>query len=508
MSEGIILRNSVSRLKDDLIDARLAKMPEGSTREDAIDAIYETLHDGWSTVYTMRKEIFELSKTESIHNSDAIKRLEGEIKSIIQDIHSYYRPIQSRIVLHNLLNSMERHQIDHFMDTESSKTMTYLQSPLGRNETEQSIKMIDGYLPMDSNARWIRNKHKYSQVETSGISDTAKFSVQSKVLAPADIDNLAEIISKTQDRVLTADEKAQLDSITKRLLQDYEGALKDSTAGRLLYLTNILREGGDFKIDKVYNLIYDNLSAQGATPALLEMFEVVNGKPKYSPNLPDLRKVLEYYFFSQYSKNVSDEKGSGGKFIHISSFGYNVYEDIDTGRVIPMEEYEANPEAYNVRTRPLSVTQEDSIDADGNPVTTYFAEVILPKPLIDNPQFVEFYQNYLTKMFATRIPTEDKRSMIVIKVVDFLDASNMNGVVVPHFIHLLAGSDFDIDTLYVHSKAYYTDMAGMYNLYGNYENYPTDEEGKFAEFVHFIARKKTFLNLLANVKKNYLRQVQ
>lgn len=439
MSEGVILRSSVSRLKDDMIDARLATMPEGSTREDAIDSIHENLHDEWSAVYSMRKQIQELSKTESIHNSDSINALEQDIKETIKNIHSYYRPVESRMMLHNILNAMEYHQIDHFMDTESSKTMTYLQSSTGRNALEQAVKMEAGYLPINTNARWIQNKHKYAQVETSGVSDTAKFSVQSKVLAPADVDNLAEIISKTQGRTLTADETEQLNSITKRLLQDYEGALKDSTAGRLLYLTNILREGGDFKIAKVYDLIRENLAAQGATPALLAMFEVVGDKPKYSPNLPQLRKVLEYYFFSQYSKNVTDEKGSGGKYIHISSLGYNVYEDVNTGKVIPTDVYEANPEAYEVRTRPLSVTQEDSIDADGNPVTTYFAEVILPKPLVDNPDFMAFYEQYLTKMFATRIPTEDKRSMIVLKAVDYLDSSNMNGIVVPHFIHLLVG---------------------------------------------------------------------
>ena len=503
MSEGVIMRHSVSKLKDSIIQARLASMPEGSTVEDAIDSINETLHDNWSMVYSLRKELQDLSETDSIY-SDAAKAIEEEIRSIISEIHNYYRPIGSRVMLHNLLNSMEYHQVDHFMDVEASKTMTYLPSTVGNNAAQQSANMVNGYLPINVSSRWVSNKYKYNQVETSGVSDTAKFSVQSKVLAPADVNNLAEIITNIQKRELNDYEKSQLNSITKRLLQDYETSLKDSTNSRLLYLTNILREGGDFKIDKVYDLIRENLSAQGATPSLLEMFSVVNGKPKYSPNLPQLRKVLEYYFFSQYSKNVNDEKGSGGKYIHISSLGYNVYEDINTGKVITTEEYEANPDAYDVRIRPLSVESEVTLDEDGNEITTYYAEVMLPKPLVNNPEFLEFYQNYLTKLYATRIPTEDKRSMIVLKVVDYLDSSNMNGIVVPHFIHLLAGSDFDIDTLYAHAKSYYTDMAGMYNMYGNYDNYPTDEDGKFAEFVHFMARSKDFSKLIKSRERELL----
>ncbi len=503
MSEGVIMRHSVSRLKDSIIQARLASMPEGSTVEDAIDSINETLHDNWSMVYSLRKELQDLSETDGIYSKSA-KAIEEEIRSIIFEIHNYYRPVGSRVMLHNLLNSMEYHQVDHFMDVEASKTMKYLPATVGNNAAQQSANMVNGYLPINVSSRWVSNKYKYNQVETSGVSDTAKFSVQSKVLAPADVNNLAEIITNIQKRELNDYEKSQLNSITKRLLQDYETSLKDSTNSRLLYLTNILREGGDFKIDKVYDLIRENLSAQGATPSLLEMFSVVNGKPKYSPNLPQLRKVLEYYFFSQYSKNVNDEKGSGGKYIHISSLGYNVYADINTGKVIPTEEYEANRDAYDVRVRPLSVESEVTLDEDGNEITTYYAEVMLPKPLVNNPEFLEFYQNYLTKLYATRIPTEDKRSMIVLKVVDYIDSSNMNGIVVPHFIHLLAGSDFDIDTLYAHAKSYYTDMAGMYNMYGNYDNYPTDEDGKFAEFVHFMARSKDFSKLIKSRERELL----
>jgi hypothetical protein len=77
--------------------------------------------------------------------------------------------------------------------------------------------------------------------------------------------------------------------------------------------------------------------------------------------------MLEYYFFSQYSKHVTDEKGSGFKNIHISSVGYDVLQD-ENGKAIFTEEYLKNPTNFsNASARPLGVTVEEV-----NGVKTYF----------------------------------------------------------------------------------------------------------------------------------------
>jgi hypothetical protein len=80
----------------------------------------------------------------------------------------------------------------------------------------------------------------------------------------------------------------------------------------------------------------------------------------------------------------------------------------------------------------------------------------------------------ILQMFATRIPTEDKRSMIAFKVVDFLPIGMGDVAVLPLETILFSGEDFDIDSKYVLRKDFYTtkgeDGKTMFNVYGEYSS--------------------------------------
>lgn len=58
----------------------------------------------------------------------------------------------------------------------------------------------------------------------------------------------------------------------------------------------------------------------------------------------------------------------------------------------------------------------------------------------------------LLKMVGYRIPTEDKYSMIPLKIVGFLPREAGDGIMLPYDITLLTGSDFDIDKMYIMLK--------------------------------------------------------
>lgn len=507
MSESMIHRDECSFIKPEVL-ARAGENPE-----EALEAVQEMLHDMWRQVYDLRKQYQDSLKNGMVTEANGVM---DKIKNTVKTIHSFYAPIPSRKALHNILNSMEYHQIDHLMDNEASKNATLLPIDVFANNVFQD-KMEGEYLPLHMAAVEVKNEYKYSQVETSGVSDRAKISVQAKVLLPADLDRLAEIMTKANGRELTEAERTSVDNISDKLLSDYNSTLKDSTESRLLYLTTIMRQGGDFAIDQVYDIIRENLTLQGASTPLLKMFTlkdvvvdnpadpanpIVKRVPVYSPNEPQIRKVLQYYFFSQYSKHVTDEKGSGTKSIHVSSFGYDVMVDNTTGEVIKTKDY--NPAVHtDITVRPLSVTEQPELNVDGKPTgkTVYYVECILPKPFMNNPKAIKFFEDYLSRMFATRIPTEDKRSMIALKVVDYMDSSKMNSIVVPHFVHILAGSDFDVDALFMHGFSHYVDMAGESHVYGNYENYDNIRQGKFSEFVHFMMRRGEFSDLIAAREK-------
>jgi len=495
LSEGYIDRTDVSTL--------IIKPNTDESVADATARVYDELHGLYMQAYDLRKDR-ELASTEA-DTINETARINTEIENVYKSIHEYYEPMPHRKILHDILSSMEIFQIDQLMDTTSSKNATLLPLDVMKAERTES-----GYINFRMAALDVPNSAKYLQVETSGVKDKAKHSVQAKMLLPANIaeDQFREVIeieARKAGDILTEDDILSIENV-KRSLNDYQLSLRKSTKARLLYFTEVLRKGDDFELGKIFTMIRESLQLQSAPKNILDMFAVKpDGKPVFSPNLSLIRTTLEYYMIAQYSKNVTDEKVSGFKNFHESSFGYNVLVDPATNQVITTEEYAANPEAFKdrkLRSRPLGVSIETQ--ADGSKI--YFVEAIMPKPFFENQQQEAFYKQNLTKMFATRIPTEDKRSMIVIKVVDYVDSSKMNNIIVPHFVHLLSGSDFDIDSLFGRMMSYYKNGKGNYNLYGDYSQYKDIDTGQFIEFMHYMSKHEDIGPLIKQRKKELIEQ--
>ena len=469
-SEVHIDRNDVSVL---VIPQEVLVSPE--RKREYIKKAQDTMHMLYAEVYFLRDSM-QQAKLAGLDPAPFM----AQIQANMQEVHKYYKPIPSRKMLHDLLNAMEFHQIDHLMDTAASKNATLL--PVDIFAETQKLSE-EGYINLEMSSVAVDNRYKFLQVETSGIKDTAKFSVQAKALIAADLANIAEIM-RASGREITESEQKSMKKVAT-ILRTYQRTLKDVGESNLINLKTILRKDGDFEVGKIFTLIRTSLESQGAPVNTLKLFDLnVDGTPVHSPNLPGIRNMLEYYFFSQYSKHITDEKRSGFKSIHMSSFGYDLMTDID-GNIIRSEDYRRNPDRYpNVKTRPLGVSVETN--ADGT--KTYFVEAIVPKPQFRNKEHEEFYMKQLTKMFATRIPTEDKRSMIVLKVVDFIDSANLNSIIVPHFVHLLAGSDFDVDSLYGQIFAHYFNADDKPVLYGDYSAYSSEDAGRYTEFVEYMSK--------------------
>lgn len=478
-SEAYIDRNDVSALTKE-------------KREDIVKT-YEELQNLYTNIYELREQLKTADESEK-------ESLIYQIKDNYVIIHSYYTPIREE--LHDLLNAMEFHMIDQLMDTTASKNVTLF--PLDINKSKRDTH---GYLSLNLSSIDLRNEDKYLQVETSGVKDLAKVSVQKKVLITSDLKDMEEYVKKTFEQnpeLYSETEKAAILKAVKTIdssLKDYQVSLTKGTKSRLLYLKSIFRKEGDFDIAMLYDMIRENLIDQGAPTNTVNLFMLdKNRKPIYSPNLPIIRDMLEFYFFKLYSKHVTDEKAFGFKSIHESSFGYDILEDTVTKEIITTEMIRNNPEQYQdrerYRRRPLGVTVVEE-----NGVTKYMVEAIIPKPIFKNEDEERFWMEKMTRQFATRIPTEDKRSMVVLKIVDFVDSSKKNSIIVPHLVHLLAGSDFDIDSLFGQTFGYYKTLTGQYQLYGEYDTYVDKDSGEFFEFLDFMNKNEEIQTKIKNAKK-------
>lgn len=503
-------RNAYHKNSEDYTDRLdvsklIIQQEEDETIDEATNRIFDELHSAYSDVYNLRRQAHYLSLVDPEHHDLVLIKKDIQ-KIFLERIHPNYEPLSHRKVLHNILNSMEYHQVDQLMDTTASKNATKVPIDVFQYEKDEN-----DYIRFDMSSARIPNEDKFLQVETSGVKEKAKHSVQSKLLLPADLSEktFRTIIQKENARRGTimseTEENALLD--IKNTLNDYQLSLGKATKARLKYFQNVLRSGKDFEVGKIFTMIRKSLEQQDAPTNILQMFEVKpDGTPVYSPNLSTVRSTLEYYMLAQYSNNVTDEKTAGFKNFHVSGFGHDVMVDTETDTVITTEEVSKNPEKYSdttrYKSRPLSVTVE--IQPDGSKL--YFAEVIMPKPIFENKQQEKFYMDNLTKMFGVRIPTEDKRSMIALKVVDFVDSSKQNNIIVPQFVHMLSGSDFDIDSLFGRMKSFYKNGKNDYALFGDYSQYKNEDTGKFIEFIHFMSKHDDFGPLLKAEKQKLIEE--
>jgi len=73
------------------------------------------------------------------------------------------------------------------------------------------------------------------------------------------------------------------------------------------------------------------------------------------------------------------------------------------------------------------------------------------------PKGFEKIPDVLAKLFALRIPTQDKHSALAVKIVDFMSATNGSTITTAREIVEVSGADFDIDKLFAQFKEFVYD---------------------------------------------------
>jgi hypothetical protein len=454
LSEHLINRVDVSRM---IIPADMT--------QDEVEGLLDELYS--------RIEILEDLIVEDPNRADAAS-VESQLEDLYSEVHSYWEPKRGREKLHNLLNSMEFDGIDQLFDTNASKKTTLAPvqiEALGRTNLKPSKSFTSGMF-------------KFMQVETSGVKDRITLPTQARQL-------LTTYINKLSNDMVYRNKSL------KDLAQEYSETLGNITTSATNMLdATLLDSKGNLNVSQLFTTMYNGLKKQGADSNTLKYFEVRNGKPVHNPNLPAIKKIFTYYYFSMFNDAIFSQKVSGRSDILVSEYGYEVlYDTADNNRVITQIEQDQNPDFYKdadrFKTRHLGVSVEKV-----NGKNVYTVEVMIPEQLAKNDSERELFLTKLTKFFSTRIPTEDKRSMIVAKVVDYLDASYQNSIVVPQLVHILAGSDLDVDKLYSHTFEHYLDYNEEAHVYADYSKYATVSQGQFAEYIQYMSQHPSFRDLV------------
>ena len=484
-SEHLLLRKDVSVLRPEYRTATDISGKDVVTRK-----AYQELDELWEMADFYSMMIEEGSPEKMQEYAD-------KYNFVMKKIHSYYKPIKGKEILHNMLNSMELHRIDQLTDQNSTKRAT----PETLKFNIKELNSDDFYLDLDKAIAKVPNIYTVIQLETGHQLKNITQGIQQKLLIMAQLDP----------------ESPEYKQI-KQDIRNYNEDLANVVDSQLENIRRIVNGNDGGLLAELYTNIADGLRAQGNTSDL-KWFELdENGNIKYDPGLPAVGKAIEYYLYSFFNNNLFDKKVNGEKYYHISPFGYKIREK--DGKIITQDEYLKNPEAYDdaiVRYPEIKKEIVETVNQETGKkekVTRYVVEVIVPKALRDiDKSLLEKYmaEKWRDTFFATRIPTEGKRSMMVCKIVDYMDEAYGNGIVVPFQLHMLAGSDFDIDSLYAYKYDTYTSITGEKIIYGDYTYYTknykmTKDEAKFIEYLTHIGKDPLYKAAINNEIKRINQQ--
>jgi len=259
-------------------------------------------------------------------------------------------------------------------------------------------------------------------------------------------------------------------------------------------------ELGEVTVDLHAFLMYakNSLEAGGAGPQFMELFEMdETGAQKYDLNNPLTQGKFQQLFLAFFAKGQLSEKTTGESLALVSSFGKKFYK-----RVVELDEETGQPIRWDVirredwlKTRETIAKKEyDNVDErtfvkgslkvgdiyldelrmdvkeydeKGNETGLVYSELAIPAwdPRLKYIKAGEAIPDAVAKMFAVRIPSQDKHSAMNGKVVDFLPVEYGSVVMSPTEMIEISGADFDIDKLYATMKDFYV-KDGKFIEYG------------------------------------------
>lgn len=350
------------------------------------------------------------------------------------------------------------------------------------------------------------------------------------------------IVNNITKTISIDDEEFQIDEI----LKNYQNLLVDRDNYTVSVATKELMDKEENPYLKYfYKKVQENLIGTGGDRQLVEFFSTYKdtGNIKINPNLPIVRNKLENQIFAHFTKGVKKQKRKGDAKALYSEKGLGVLKklrkEIVDGKIhYVWDVIQSNTEGYNdlyleakkennfVLYKPegdkaaVGLTYNGYINkAELNTLNTKLEEIYVEGedvyfidelrhnvPEIYNGKIVGYFteaimnksnskQGFIQRAFqfinGVRIPSQNKSTSVNLKWVDVLNVYEGNSITVAKEVMELAGSDFDIDKLFISEYEGYFDGKTFVKY-----------KDKYQDFVKYIFKEnKHFKGLL---KEKYL----
>lgn len=233
---------------------------------------------------------------------------------------------------------------------------------------------------------------------------------------------------------------------------------------------------------------FDTIEGRFTDDATLAEYlqEMMRGNPKYGEdvrealsidpktgtfkmpfNSPNLRNKVEELLLSTFKNNIQRQKINGGNVVLVSNFGLSDKLQVKYKNDNPKEGIEYIPAYMPAYMRDMYQDYLiEKVDKDGSSYWTLDFDALKR----DNNEDI-------LKIIGYRIPTEDKYSIMPIKIVGFMPVVAGTTIMLPSDIITMSGTDFDIDKLFLMIRSV------------NRETYGNELTQKFREWLSPQLRK-------------------
>lgn len=155
-------------------------------------------------------------------------------------------------------------------------------------------------------------------------------------------------------------------------------------------------------------------------------------------NAPNLSNKIDELIFSSFKNAIQRQKIKGGNVVLVSNFGLSDSLHVKYKNDDPEQGVEYIPAYMPAYMRDM---YEDYLVEESDGTHTYWT--------LDYEALVKNNEEDILKIIGYRIPTEDKYSIMPIKIMGFMPTIAGSTIMLPSDIITMSGTDFDIDKLFL-----------------------------------------------------------
>jgi len=240
---------------------------------------------------------------------------------------------------------------------------------------------------------------------------------------------------------------------SKEIVDLWQNIIKADISEDLQEIAGLFQEKDDKKLHK---LLEKEIIKRGLGQQYLDAIQLdENGKFKYPLFAPFHAKRTESLLNSLFTNNVINQKIRGGSLVQVSDFGMSEKLNIVYNKEGGIQHLEVMMPVYS---------------------TKYFEEYREKDGTIDIER-IEKENPKLLEIVGFRIPTEKQYSFPPMKIVGFLPEVGGGAIILPAEFIKMAGTDFDIDKLYMMFNSFRLNKKGKYEYieYDTNENNPLNQ---------------------------------